>query len=320
MGLGDSIERKPSGAALTAELAYSLVTIAILTFITVVFKDKLTPFYSFVFVFGTASTFFFAITFGSVCGLQQASGLLALLFWVNVVQEGGISTFAFQAPFLTIFFSLLALIPNIRPLLLAKEIRIYLSESKKYERKVEELNAVLRKEHKEKVAEKSVKNRQLAAKYSSRNTVLVSFARGLLQAGSVREILNLLFYNLSKGFAAQQCAMFMYASDGNGLIITRLIHPEHQRLENSRCSTDLPYFQQVLDKKKFIGFPGPVQITEDIEAEVIFPIVIENEIQAIFAIAYAKEGELTEFDRKVIESLAELTSFAAEQVQVLISN
>ena len=230
MALGDSSSRHE--ALLTAEFTYSLLTAAVLTLVTVMFKDHLTPFYSFVFVFGTAAAFFFAVTFGTVCGLQQAAALLALMFWVNLVRDDGLTVFVFQAPFLALFFLFLTTLPNLRPTVLTAEV-------KELERKVEELNAVMKKEHKEQVAEKSSQSRQQAARYSSRNTLLISFARGLLQAGTVREILNLLFYNLSKSFGAQQCGLFIRSGDSEELIVSRIIHPEHQRLENSRCSGDL---------------------------------------------------------------------------------
>ncbi len=316
MALGEERNR---GAVFTMEFTYSLLVAILLTLVTVVFKDHLTPFYSFVFVIGTAAVFFLANTFGSACGIQHGAALLALMFWVNLVKEDGISVFAFQAPFLALFFVLLATIPNLRPNILAESIRTLKSEVKKHEGKVDELNAVMKKEHKEQVAEKSSQSRQLAAKYSSRNTVLISFARGLLQAGSVREILNLLFYSLSKVFASQQCAMFIIARDSNELIISRIIHPEHQRLENSRCSMDLPYFQQVMNKKKLVGFPGPTLITEDIEAEVIFPVLLEGEIHAIFTLSHVKDGSVTDEDRRFIETLAALTSNAADQLQVVMS-
>ena len=317
MALGS--ENRDDGAVFTVELTYSIVVSVALTLVTVIFKDHLTPFYSFVFVIGTAAVFFLANTFGSAYGIQHGAALLALMFWVNLVKEDGVSVFAFQAPFLALFFIMLATIPNSRPNILAAAIRNLKKEVKAHEKKVEELNAVMKKEHKEQVAEKSSQSRQLAAKYSSRNTVLISFARGLLQAGSVREILNLLFYSLSKCFGAQQCAMFIRSQEANELIISRIIHADHQRLENSRCSLDLPYFQQVMNKKELVGFPGPTLVTEDVEAEVIFPVLLDGEIHAIFTLSHVKDGSITDEDRRFIETLSALTSNAADQLQVVMS-
>ena len=306
-----------SSQIVNSEFTYSLGLAVILTIITVVFKDPLTPFYSFVFVIGTTIVFFLSITFGPRYGIEHAAALLALMFWVNLSKDEGMSAFSFQAPFLVIFFLLLALVPNLRPQILALEVRKVKDEIKSHERKVEELEAVLKKEHKEQVAEKSNLSRKESAKLSSRNTMLTTFARSLLQAGSVREILNLLFYSISKSFAAQQCAMLIDSHDSHEFIFSRVIHPEHGRIENTRCSKDIPYFQQVLDKKKLIAFPGPTSITEDLDAEIIFPVVLSDEVHAIFTIAEVKDGKISDDDRFYIETLAILTSHAAEQLQVV---
>lgn len=309
------IERPASSELWTAELRYSLAVSAALATMAVLLRDPLLPFYSFTFVIGTAAVFFFAVTFGSILGLQQAASLMAIMFWANLLQSGdALALFMAEAPFLALFLVSLALVPNLRPHVLLEELRSYKGQIRRLDQKVAELQAVLRQEQKQNVEEKSIQARQLAAKISSRNTVLVAYARGVLQASSTREILNLLFYNLTKVFAAQQTAMLVVARDTGDLVISRIVHPDHARLENSRVAADLPFLNQVLTKKAPLASPAATPVTPDIEAEYLVPVVSGGEVTTIFTIAGAKDGPLTDEDRVFITTLASLTGAAVDQL------
>jgi len=303
----------------TKILIYSIVSPVFITLLSLFLGEQPIPFYSAAFVFGASSIFFFSVTYGSTVAISQAAGVLTLLLLLNVSAGTSVNVIAVQGPLLIFFFFLLAILPNVAPFILKADIEKLEKENATLTQKVEKLHETNQKEHKENVAQKSVGNKKLAAKLSSRNTLLITYARGLLQCGSVREIINLLFYNISKAFVPQQCAMLIKSPGKDEFIIGRIIHKEHEKLENQKITELSPPLKSTIQNKKPIKLPVKTPLTDDIDTEFIVPVLLNKEIHAIFSICGTKDGNLSEDDVNFIEVLGELTSGAANQLTVVTS-
>jgi energy-coupling factor transporter transmembrane protein EcfT len=312
---GDTEEKKSTARA----TFYSVSAIVSTTLLSLFLGEQPIPFYSAAFVFGTSSVFFFAITYGTTLAISQSGGVLTLLLLLNISAETPTPIIVIQGIFLSIFFLILSILPNISPYVLKKESHQLKTEVEKLTKKVSELTEINKNEHRDSVEQKSTENKQLASRMSSRNTLLITYARGLLQSGSVREIVNLLFYNLSKAFTPKQCLMLIKTPGKDELIISRIIHNNHEKLENSKIVNFCPSLQTVLKNKKILKLPSRSPLTEEIDSELLIPVLLEDEVHAIFSICDIKEGNLTENDLEFIKVLAGLTSGAAEQITVVTS-
>ena len=307
----------PSDRANRLSTIYSVLAIVSITLLSLFLGEQPIPFYSAAFVFSASAVFFLAVTYGTVLALAQAAGALTLLILLNISAEASTVVLSIQLPLLILFYSLLAILPNIAPYVLKDEICTLEADIGKIKKKVEELSETCKNEHKETQVKKSRGSRELATKISSRNTLLVTYARGLLQCGSVREIINLLFYNISKAFSPKQCVMLIKSQGKDEFVISRIIHKDHQRLENQRITEVSPPLTAVLKNRKCMKLPVKTSIYGDIESEFIIPIELDKEIHAIFSIADLKDGTISEDDTEFIKVLGNLTSEAAEQITVV---
>lgn len=304
----------------TGEFVAVLVLLSLLTVLTVVFDDPLAPMHSFGFVFGTAGVFFMAITYGTPLGLFMSAGIVTLMFWVSQGHEESarLSIFFGELPFLMLFFFGLSVIPNLMPRLLDLEAQKLRETAVHCEGQVSELQKALDEYQKEARAQHSDRDRSEAVKYSTRIIVLHTFCREILQSSSMREILNIFFHNLTRVFGVQECAMLVTHRSSSEMVITRIVHPDQETLENRRLSRDLPLLRLVFERHDELLLPSAAPLEDSLEARYLLPIIVGGEIYAIFVLNKTKSGPLQEDQAQFIRTMGHIAQGAIQQIQEVL--
>ncbi|MBI4871889.1 MAG: GAF domain-containing protein [Candidatus Riflebacteria bacterium] len=303
-----------------AELLAAMLVLMAMTVLTVVFGDPLTPFYSFNFIFGIAAVFFFGITFSPGLGLTVAAGLLTMM-GCNAWAAGpaALTIFAVECPFLALFFAGLAVLPGLMPVILEAELSAVEAQNRSTEGKLAELEAQLTAFQKEVRVDRMDRHKKETVKYTSRTTVLNGFVRELLQSSSQREILNVLFHNITRVFGVQECVMLVHNKMSQELLVTRIAHPNHTDFDNKKMDPNHPMFRMVFDRKEPILFDAPSQIEEKLVVSLLFPVLVDGEVYAVFGVGKTKNGDLEKEESDFVLSMAAMASGAIEQLKSILA-
>ncbi len=303
-----------------AEFFAALAVLVAMTVLTVAFNDPLTPFYSFNFVFGIAAIFFFSITFSMALGLTVAAGLLTLMFCVAFsAGPAALNIFLFESPFLLLFFVGLVVLPGLMPAILEHELTAVETQNKVTEAKVAELEAQLGALQKKVKVDKVDRHKQETVKYTSRTAVLNAFIRELLQSSSQREILNVLFHNTTRVFGVQECVMLMPARGSQELLVTRIAHPQQAEFENRKLDQNLPLFRMAFDRQAPIVLDSMETIEGPLAVSLLFPVIIDGEIYALFGCGKTKNGPLEKDEADFILDLATMATSAIDQLKMVLA-
>lgn len=295
--------------------------IAGLALLSVAIDDTLTPFFSLCFVFGIVAAFVFAVNSSAEVSLFTGAGVLGIMLMAHLGGDPeNFVLFLWQLPFFIVFFIGLAYLPNLLPRIIQDNVDKMRHDSQTWDAKVAELEAVLQGEQANHIEEMSSKVKQEIARYSSRNALLTQFSRSTMQAGSSREVLNLLFHTLTKTFGVQECVLMIHRAETSEIVVTRALHPEYQTLENTKHDRNASaVLEKLFERRTLIHLTPPDTVVPGIVSELVFPVFVDDEIHGIFGLAKAKERELSDEDVAFIDTLAAIASGAIEQIQIATS-
>lgn len=289
-----------------------------------IWDETLHPFFSITFLLALSSAYYFAVN----SRVQAAAIILSSLFLVQLLQALGrsdqaLTVFLIQSPIYLLFYSGIATLPGLLPSILIYRTKTSLAEVSRVKTRCKEIDAKLASERKEKVSEKGAESRQAVLRLTSRITQIQAFVREVLQAASTKEILGLLFNNVTKTFGAQEVALLTVLEDGQA-VITKAAHPDYEALENQRVEiTNLPIFAPALSR------PSPVLLPERTEfaapnlgALAIQPVQIEGKTVALITVGkHRGEGEqFAPGDMKFLATLADIAARATSQLKVVLDS
>jgi hypothetical protein len=313
------------GAALSLGVTLGLTLATYLFSSVAITEDRMIPFRSVGFVLGSGAIFYLAVTYSTKIALYLAAGVLALMGVVQVSygMPDGMPAAAVavpvEVPLVAVFFVGLAILPNVVPWIYEAQADDLAEKNARLEARAAELRAQLDKVEKEEIKEKSTLDRKEQVKYSSRATALTTFAREILQAGSHREVLNLLFHNVTKMMGVEECLMLVINREAGEAVVSRALHPEHETLENSRVPLANPLIAEVLEGGKPLTSVSPRTLVEGVNAIHVFPITFDGQIVTVFVIGKFKGGEPGGEDYPFIEVLARIAEGALEQLRIAMS-
>lgn len=318
----DAIQAAESRERSARERLIAAVVVVALALLAVAIDDTMTPFFSLCFVFGLVATFVFAVNCSSETALITGSGVLGIMLMAHLGRAPETFVlFLWELPFFVVFFIGLAYLPNLLPRILLDNVEKQRNDCTSWDAKVAELESILKGEQANHIEETSSKVKQEIARYSSRNALLTQFSRSTMQAGSSREVLNLLFHTLTKTFGVQECVLMIHRDETKEIVITRALHPEYQQLENTKHGAQAsPVLIRLFEKKKLIHLNPPDLVVPGVETELVFPVFVDGEIHGIFCLAKTKDQELSQEDVGFIDTLSSIASGAIEQIQIATSS
>lgn len=280
-------------------------------------KDEMVPFRSTGFVLGAGGVFYMAFAHGTKQGLYLAAGVstLILMVWIDVGKMSALAI-ALQLPLVTLFLVGLCVLPNVLPWLYEQDIALMAAKNRDLEKTLTRLREQFNRIQQEEFIEKTALARQEQVRVSSRSAFLNSFARELLQASSNRELLNLLFHNMTRLLVLEECLMLLVGDDAKEVVIVRALHPKHDELENQRLPLDNPVIAPVLASKKPASHPKGAQMTDLVKTRFLIPVVSGETIVAVYSLGNPKGAELLPDDEEFVVVLVTMLAGAMEQLRI----
>lgn len=280
-------------------------------------KDEMVPFRSTGFVLGAGGVFYMAFAHGTRQALYLASGVLTLILmvWMDV---GKMTPFAMalQLPLVGMFLVGLCVLPNILPWQYEEEIEQLAGKNRELDKTLTRLREQYNRIQQQEIIEKTALAKQEQIRVSSRSAFLNSFARELLQASSNRELLNLLFHNMTRLLQLEECVMFLVGEDATEAMAVRALHPKHDQIENTRVALEQPLIAQVLATKKSVSSVPPAPLTDVVQSRLLMPIVSADSVIALFSLGAPKNADLMPDDAEFVAVLAAMLSGAMEQLRI----
>ncbi|MBI4863247.1 MAG: GAF domain-containing protein [Candidatus Riflebacteria bacterium] len=174
----------------------------------------------------------------------------------------------------------------------------------------------MNKVEQQEIVERSNLDKKDQIKLSSRITFLHTFARELLQASSNRELMNLLFHNLTRLLGVEECLLLVMTSDTGEAVVARALHANYEKLENSRVALDNPLLAKIIETKQPVGSVPPATLVPGVVSRYAFPLIQDDQVVAIFNLGMLKGGDLLPDDQELVQVLAGMTSGAMEQLRI----
>lgn len=280
-------------------------------------KDEMIPFRSTGFVLGTGGVFYMAFQYSTRQALYLAAGVLTLtlLVWLDVGKMSVVAI-AVQLPLVGLFLIGLCVLPNVLPWQYEAEIEQLAAKNREIDKTLTRLREQYNRIQQQEIIEKTAMAKQEQIKVSSRSAFLNSFARELLQASSQREILNLLFHNMTRLMQLEECLIILVGEDAKEATVVRALHPKHDQIENSRLPLDNPMIAAVLAEKKPLSSQPPAPLTDLVKSRLLMPIVAGDTVIAIFSLGTPKNSDLLPEDEEFVSVLAAMLSGAMEQLRI----
>ena len=290
-------------------LTYLFATIALT-------EDKMIPFKSTGFVLGAGGVFYMAFAHGTRQGLYLAAGVstLILMVWIDVGNSA--LYIAVQLPMVMLFLVGLCVLPNVLPWQYEQETEQLAAKNRELEKTLNRLREQFQRIQQQEIIEKTALAKQEQIRVSSRSAFLNSFARELLQASSNRELLNLLFHNMTRLLQLEECLMLLVGEDAKEAVIVRALHAKSQDLENMRIAVDNPVIAPVIAGKKPISHQPPVQLTELATSRYLIPVVAADAVIAIYSLGCPKNADLMPDDEEFVVVLVTMLAGAMEQLRL----
>lgn len=312
-------ELSPSGN-LPVYLALSLFTFIAYLFGDIeLTKDRMVPFKSPTFALGAGLVFYWALIHSLRQAMVLTTGMLLIMAMVRIQFEEPLNEvrLAVELPLVGLFLAGLALVPNVIPWMLDEERQALKTENDRIDTKLEPLRRELKKVHESQYKERAQQLRQEAAGLSSRMTSLNTYAREIQQAGSNREIVNLLFLHATKIFGFDEAVMVLIPSDTE-VVVSRAIHPESERLENTRYGLTDETILEMMETRKAVRFDPPQRVLGEMFAIYSFPLVVDERVYAIGFVSRIRGGELNPKDGRFIEGMVNMAEGAIAQLAIAL--
>lgn len=311
---------------INGEFLTTLLVAVALTGLTYLFatieltKDKMVPFRSTGFVLGAGGVFYIAFAHGTRQGLYLAAGVttLILLVWLDLDGQDRMSlvSIAVQLPLVALFLVGLCVLPNVLPWQYELDIAALAAKNRELDKTLTRLREQFHKIQQQEIIEKSALAKQEQIRVSSRSAFLNSFARELLQASSNRELLNLLFHNMTRLMQLEECVMLLVGDDAKEAVIVRALHPKSQDIENQRLPVDHAILAPVITSKKPASHTPPAPLMDGVVTRYLVPVVSGEAVIALFSLGNPKGAELLPDDEEFVVVLVTMLSGAMEQLRI----
>lgn len=311
---------------LNGEFLTTLIVAVALTGLTYLFatieltKDKMVPFRSTGFVLGAGGVFYIAFAHGTRQGLYLAAGVstLILLVWLDLDGQDRMSmvSIAVQLPLVALFLVGLCVLPNVLPWQYEQDIATLAAKNRELDKTLTRLREQFHKIQQQEIIEKSALAKQEQIRVSSRSAFLNSFARELLQASSNRELLNLLFHNMTRLMQLEECVMLLVGDDAKEAVIVRALHPKSQDIENQRLPVDHAILAPVITSKKPAAHTPPAPLMDGVVTRYLVPVIAGDAVIALFSLGSPKGAELLPDDEEFVVVLVTMLSGAMEQLRI----
>jgi hypothetical protein len=313
---------------LNAEFFTTLAVAIALTLLTYLFvsieltRDQMVPFRSTGFVLGAGAIFYTAFAYGTRQALYLSAGvsMLVLMVWLDVGSlkpaEMTTTAIAIRWPLVTLFFIGLSVLPNALPAQYEEDIESLAEKNKELDKQLVRLRDQFHRIQQKDVIEKQGQDKKDQVRLSSRTAFLNSFARELLQASSNREVLNLLFHNVTRLLQLDECLMLIVSGDSPEAVVARALHPKHEQLENARVPFDNAVLARAINEKKPISFAPPQAMLPEVNTRFLLPIVSDGNVVAAFSLGAPKGGDILHDDEEFLTVLAAMLAGAMEQLRI----
>jgi len=281
-------------------------------------RDGFVPFRSGMFVICSCAVFYWGITYSVQEAVQMSFGVCVIM---TLVRSSGAhansSHLLVELPLVGLFLIGLAIIPNLVPWMIEEDIFRLGRENAALDNEIEILREKLGTFQKEEMQDKRSMERRDLASLTSKVILLNGFARELQQAGSMREIINLLFHNLMKSFQIEEAALFVVADEGTALVINKVVHKQSEELENVRIliSQD-ETLAKVMVSNSFIYDPRGFELVGKLKLHFLIPLVDDDQICAVYGVGLTRNGIPTRDDVVIIEGMTKMAEGAMEQLRI----
>lgn len=287
-------------------------------------EDRMVPFHSTGFVLGAGAVFYIAFMRGTRQALYLAAGLLTLIMMVWVERRSDPHdpmylsplSIAIQLPLVGIFLVGLTVLPNVLPWQYESETDQLAAKNRELDKNLNRLREQFHRIQQQEIIERTAQAKQEQVKLGSRTAFLNSFARELLQASSNRELLNLLFHNMTRLLQLEECVMVVIAEDAKEASVVRALHPKHEQLENTRLPLDNALVAKTIETKKAVSFQPPQPLNELVLTRLMLPVVSGDVVVAMFSLGTPKGGDLAADDEEFVSVLAAMLAGAMEQLRI----
>lgn len=317
---------------LTGEFFITLGTALGLTALTYLFSsislttDKMEPFHSTGFVLSVGAVFYMAFAHGTRQALYLAAGVLTLILMVWLERRNDPNDMSYlsplaiavQVPLVTLFLVALTVLPNVLPWQYESEAEELAAKNRELDKTLQRLREQFQRIQQQEIIERTAQAKQEQIKVGSRIAFLNSFARELLQASSNRELLNLLFHNMTRLLQLEECLLLLPNEDGKEVSIVRALHPQHDQLENTRMPTETELIAQVLSTKKPVSCLPPQRLNEHALSRLLLPVISHenDQVVAIYSLGTPKGGDLGADDEEFVAVLTAMLAGAMEQLRI----
>ncbi len=307
----------------TAELIYTVIAAVILTAVTYLFaqipltRDRMVPFRSVGFVLGSGAVFYFAVTISIRQALYLAASNLTLiaLVWIRLSDMSALQI-CVCLTLVTIYYLGLIFLPNLIPFACENEAAELVQKNKQMQERLSKLHDEVNRRQQQDVVQRAATDRKEQVRLSSRSTLLNSFARDLLQAGSSGEILKVTFNNVMKILACEECVMALITPGAKEATLNRVAHPNAKSLEQTKIPVTGQIIAQVLRTKAPVSSKPPATFVQGVTSRYAFPIVLDGQVIAVFNLGVPKSGDLSDDDPEIISVVNTMVAGSIEQLRI----